>query len=420
MNTRNILTFCWLIAIFGIVNSVFSQTQEINFSLFTETNTPEDETVCLYKNNGGEWSISPMTKVSENKWMVKFDLTPNRWFRYKYCRNYMQDGAEEEWNGRENGFREIHITDLTSVIQDTVKKWRWWPIDGVVPDINLINHLHSPPDYLPRSNFQCGVFLPDFWWHQFIYSLEQTLDKIITDCNAEWIQITPISEIKQYYPTPIIVREGHNGTSEADLIETIEQIHRRGLKVYLRPFAWGDDLREPHDATWWIEFEQQWRPIIVYYAQIAQTYDVEVLGFGLWLQVWNLYQSEVQVFDSLAQTLLDDVYSIYSNKVAVGFSPFWPELQVYGKGDYLSLGISDFWPFRISDSNEPTVAEMTQRLSGQLDELYVSKIMKWKKPAIISAISSCSYDGTVIGEPNWETMPPWLPDDSNITLDLQE
>ncbi|MBS4034265.1 MAG: hypothetical protein KGZ85_07375 [Ignavibacterium sp.] len=429
LNQTLLISFFFLIVLLILNNQSLAQTQHVvTFKLTTETHTPEDETVVLLLSLEIGCPSFPMEKISENEWQTVVSLPSNSVGLYKYCRNYMPLGAEEEWEERANvfsgcggcGYRELRLTPTVTIIEDTVKKWRWWPVDGIVPEINTTEHLFARPDFLPQSSFQCGVQLPDFWWNNFSPVVKPTLDRIVKHTNANWVQYSPIPSITQVYPTPIIVREGSNGTPEAELIKIITESHKRGLKVYLRPFPAmlnvQDNLPELHDREWWIAYEVQWRPIMLYYAQIAQKYNVEMLSFFNPSEFWP--SNTIPVFDSLFQALLKDVRTIYNGKISIPY--MGSDFEIYRKCDYLSFKIWDFWPYKLSDSKNPNVSEMLGALRAGLDGLYKQTTEKYGKPLILHEIAASSYDGSVLGTPYWETLLYWEPDDPNYPVDLQE
>ncbi len=416
----------------ALTSTAVAQTDSITFQVKLETDLPQGETVCVYlmeREPTGEQFVFPLTNTSAGTWSttLQFDngwLSVGATYHYKYCRNYVYNGADEAVNGQDQGLRAATIQDNNAVVADTITQWRWWPTDGQIPDIDTSNYIHTPPAHLPDSTFQCGIGLPDYWDHNFINSVAPTLDRIVSQCKAKYVEYNPVPEITQFYPTPIIKREGNNGTPEADLIKIITEAKKRGLKVYLDPFPWAlnttDTSSDYHTNEWWTAYEEQWRPIILYYAQIAQDYGVDVLTFGMWPSRWSVSQQEAPIVDSLAQKLLHDVGQIYTGKIAVEFTPWGPDLNLYSEGDYLKFNISAFWPYQLSTSKSPTVAGMVANLNTALDGLYDEATGKWGKPILLSQIAASSYDGTVINQPDWQTELYYNPDDPNVPIDLQE
>jgi len=409
-----------------------AQNLSITFNAALSTDLPAGETVCVYllerEGTGGE-TVFPLTETSPGNWLATLQFDDN-WlalgvtYHYKYCRNYIFNGADEVVNGDETAYRSFTMNSNDTQVNDSIVEWRWWPNDGVVQSINTDAYVTTPPSSLPDDTFQCGVELPDFWDHEFIHSVGATLDRIINSVKADYVEYNPIPEITQFYPKPIIDMHGNNSTPDDDLIQIITEAKSRGLKVYLDPYPWAlnvqDNSPNSHSAEWWNAYEQQWRPIILYYAQISEQYGVNVLTFNMWPNRWNVTQDEAAIIEPLAEQLLKDVKQIYSGKIAVEFVPWGPNMDIYGMGDYLKFNIAAFWPYKLSTSFDPTVAEMVANLNTGFDELYTEGPQKWGKPILLSQISASSYNGTVLNQPDWETVSNWLPNDPDVEIDLQE
>lgn len=426
---KSLLSFS--IGLIVLTSTAFSQTRSLSFHVTITADVPPGEVVCVYlleREGMGQQVVFPLTEESGSSWSATLDFESS-WlaigvtYHYKYCRNYMYNGADEAVNGQDQGYREVTIQSDNTVLQDTVSEWRWWPVNGQIPQIDTSDYVHTRPENLPDTSFQCGVELPDYWDHYFIYSLEPTLARIQTVTKANYVEYNPVPEITQFAPTPIINSDGVNGTSDSDLIRIVTAIKARGLKLYLDPFPWGmiqDPSPGNHSDTWWREFEEQWRPIVLHYAQIAQDSQVDMLTFNMWPNRWTVSAQEAPIVDSLSQDLFADVRAIYTGKIAVEFTPWGPDLQVYSLGDYLKFNISAFWPYQLSNSTNPTVEEMTANLNTRLEELYQEGPEKWNKPIILSQIAASSYNGTVLNQPDWQTQLYYSPNDSDVAVDFQE
>jgi hypothetical protein len=415
-----------IIGFFILTHNAFSdEIINITFNVKLECDTPKGEVVCVGIGEGGK--AYALNKVNDKEWSKKISI--DDWgvggtMLYRYCRNHVAFGADESFDNKNKmGWRKLKITNNSLSVNDVVRKWRWWPVDGVIPRIDDSSHSKVSPSYLPLPNFICGVQLPDWWVNEFSPYVEPTLDKIVKKAKANWIQYNPIPEITQFYPTPIIVREGENGTPEKELIKIITQAHKRGLKVFLNPFVWPFFVKDPspkyHSDDWWRAYEAQWRPIISYYAKIAQQYRVEMINFSMWPSSVDS-NDETRTVDELALQLLDSIRSIYKYSICISYDPYGPDLNVYGKSDNLGFGIWDFWPYQLSDSKNPQVAEMIKKLAEGLDGHLGVLSSRWGKQIILSTISSSSYDGTVIGKPYWESQLYYYKDDIKVPIDVQE
>lgn len=409
----------------------------VAFKVTLETHMPEDEVVCIliYNINEFDWyklqdKVYGMTKISENSWQITFEnLELGGEYHYIYCRNFMFWGAEEEGSGYAWGgkLRSLYVNNESMTIIDTVIKWRWWPVDGIIPEIDTSNYLSVPPDNFPRPYFQYGVELPDYWWNNFRPVVPQTLDKIAENSKANWISYKPTLFITQYYPTPVIemIIEDNDSTPEEDLIKIITEAHKRGFKFFLRPIATPHRVEDTspgyHTQAWWIEWEKQWRPFMLYYAQLAQEHGVEMFEISMWEHTRvpeNPYE-EIQTIDSLACSLLKDIRAVYKDKVCVEFSVYGVDLDLFSKVDYLGTLLWPCCPYPISNSKRPTVASMVSNINIGLNKMEEGFI-KREKPIVINALAAMSYDGAAMNNPSWDTVDYSFPDDPNIPIDLQE
>lgn len=417
--------------IFVLKASAFAQNAAITFQAHVKCHTPEGEDICVYIENlegvpTGDPTTYKMDKIGENLW--EFTVS-SQWFsvgqtlRYKYCRNLNSGGADESFdNNNLQGMREIKINQSNTIVHDTIIKWRWWPVDGVVPEADVSTHLSSPPSNLQDSSYIFGVMMPDFWQKNFGPYVEPTFNKIVKNTNSMWLEYSPVPEIKQFYPTPIIVKEGINGTPESDLVKIISEAHKRGLRVYLNPFPWTfttDNSPNYHTNDWWKAFQKEWGNIVLYYAQIAQEYQVEMLGFRMWPNIWNISEQEIPVIDSLSTRLMEQVRNVYKGKICVEFNPWSKDMQIYSQGDYLSFFVWSHWPWALSNSDQPEVSEMVSNLSANLDNNIAASVAKWGKPLILSQIACPSYvGGTHTSYPEEQT-DPFFPDNPEYQIDLQ-
>jgi len=437
MNQIRISILILLLILAGLSPTSAIDSTIINFKVKIKCNTPEGEDVCVYIENlvgPGKECVFPMEKTSENKWKLSVDLSEidlTSPVKYKYCRNQDWGSADEAFdNSNLQGMREVSVFGPRTNVKDVVKKWRWLPKKGIIPEINIRSHLTDPPSHLPLQSFICGVELTDYWDDIFRPYIGPTLDKIKKKTNAKWIQYNPITEIKRFYPKPIIEREGAAGTPEEDLIKIITDSHKQGFKVYLYPYTWAFDVTDPspnyHKNPWWKAYFDQWNPILLYYAQIAQDYNVEMLGFPIAPNIWVISSEEVPIIDNLSRELMKKVRKIYKGKICVQFHyggvlQWNRDMNVFGDGDYLDFGVWDYFPWRLGDSKNPSVSEMVKILRNGLDGIIpMLNNLKWGKPFILGSIASSSYDGAAMGLASEDDVAAWNPDNPEFPVDLKE
>jgi len=159
--------------------------------------------------------------------------------------------------------------------------------------------------------------LIDWFKSSWLDAVDTTMKKIATQINATWVQYTPIPEITQLYPTPIIVKNASNGTSDEELIQSA---HKYGLKVFLNPSPWSfqeDNSTQNHSQEWWDAFKAQWEPIMLDYAKLAAQQNVEMLEFKMWPNIDALTNDEKDKMDTLPTKLFEKTKEVYNGAIAV-------------------------------------------------------------------------------------------------------
>jgi len=396
----------------------FTNFAQVTLNLTVQCDTPDDESVCV----GFQWKDPvKMTKVGENQWQTTIGFyTVGDTMKYRYCRNCEPGAADEYFEGTDKSWRSLPVTSKEMTVNDTVAKWRWWPADGILPEVNTSAYISMPSDKFPLPSSKCGIGLPDWWAHQWLPSIDSTFKKIRKNTKAQWLAYYVINEMSQCYPSPLIIREGSNGTPEADLIKIISEAHEHGLKVCLIPSIMEtseDPSPTNHSRDWWEQFQAQWREIMIYYAKLAQQYHVEMLGFKMWPAIESIGDEEKSIVDPLAQELLKDLRHYYQGDILVEFRRYF-DMNVYALGDYLGAGGG--FMFDLTTSKNPTVSELRNAMLEKLDD-FGNSVTKWGKPFIITAFGRYSYDGAAANLcEDSERLNPWYPNNPNWPMDLQE
>lgn len=400
---------------------------EVTFNVQVNCDTPIGENICVSIGNAGGWSVHALKKTGPDTWAKTVNLNFNigDTIEYKYCRNHIDYGAGESFGpGEKTGWRNLDVTDTTLSTNDSVDKWRWWPVDGVVPDIDPTGYTSLPPPELPRPDFMCGIQFADWWISPFSHSIESFLDEMTRMANANWVEINPVLEITQFAPLPIIDINGGLAIPDADLIKFITEAKKRGLKIFLNPFPYEITAVDPspnyHDLNWWTEWRNQWRAIILHYAQIAEQYGVEMLSFSMWVALFNIDDAEIPFIDALSVPLLAEVRAAYSGPIAVDYYFRGPILQVFALGDYLMHSIWNCFPWLLDFDTPPSLAEMKANLDEHLDTEMFPAVSTWGKPVIIPQLAAASYTGSTLAEPYFETQLMWNESDPDVPLSLQE
>lgn len=386
--------------------------------------TPDDEFICLGFNDANP--ALKMQTLGTNRWQIDINESSFDSTQYKYCRNCECDAADESFDDANQSWRVLAFQKATTQ-EDNVTAWRWLSANLLHISLDTTDYQTTPPNNT-KTDFFAGVMLNDWWKHEWIDSIDTTMKKITQDTNATWIQYAPVPEITQLYPTPIIKAVAANGTSDADLLAIIKSAHTHGLKVFLNPSPWAfdaDSSPEDHNQTWWNDFRDQWKPIMLHYAQIAQDNDVEMLEFKMWPNIDAINDNEKAKMNDLASGLLDDVKSVYTGKIAVQsicYDVDRPVLDAQRNGDYLAVNIWSYYPWHLGDTKDDNVSSIYNHIDADLDackNYYDNNSIS--KPVIIEQLAAASYDGAIIGAvENDEDIDSFHENNDSYTLDLQE
>ena len=435
-------------------------TKSITITLTLETHMPVDERVTLeFWKSGAEnspneqravpWyaggasgrSFAIMSKIGSKQWQVTVELdttlvsanaTSQSLYHYFYGRNTGNSEnkvIEYSRTGDMSNVRKLDFgwhTKTPLVRQDTLKAWFAWPTDGVIETINTSTYLSTPATDLNTTTFMAGGGMNDFWrsyWNPFIGNY---LDNMVRNLNANWIMFVPGPKIIQHHPTVKVIRDHDvNSMPEQDIKKVITEAHKRGLKVFWYSLAPGyEEGNYDHskvDAAWYVDYANAMRPEIIWQATLAETHGVEMIGFAPY-PTSQLKDEHIATIDSVAEVILNEVRAIYSGKITMSWVNETPELDIYGKVDYLNNALETYGLQNegLTNTSNPSVSDLLQPMRNKVGKMK-SAYTKYGKPFVYSFIQSASYDGmvaanTVITEANEE----YLPDDTNYPLDFQE
>ena len=267
--------------------------------------------------------------------------------------------------------------------------------------------------------------LIDWFKSSWLDAVDTTMKKIATQINATWVQYTPIPEITQLYPTPIIVKNASNGTSDEELIQSA---HKYGLKVFLNPSPWSfqeDNSTQNHSQEWWDAFKAQWEPIMLDYAKLAAQQNVEMLEFKMWPNIDALTNDEKDKMDTLPTKLFEKTKEVYNGAIAVQsicYDVDKPLLDVHTKSDYITMNIWSYYPWHLGETKDDNVTQIAAIVREKLSECkaYYDDY-NLSKPVIVEQLSAASYDGDIVGlNDNAEAIDSFHKNDPAYTLDLQE
>lgn len=208
--------------------------------------------------------------------------------------------------------------------------------------------------------------------------------------GAQWVGITTTwyqdtinsTEIKPSQKTP---------TNES-VIHAIQQVHKLGLKVMLKPqldvFDWrggfwrGDvDFSKAEDWQAWFN---SYKDFIVHYAKMAQENNVELFCIGTELTIPAVWQPEHW------RKVIKSVRAVYKGPItyAANWNEEYQLIKFWDELDY--AGLDPYFP--LSDKDRPTLEDLKEGWKKHIEEIenWQKKI---NKPVIFAEIGYKSSTG---------------------------
>jgi len=182
--------------------------------------------------------------------------------------------------------------------------------------------------------------------------------------NVEWITYVPWGH-QENYDSPSV--EGGPSLDslrfmrrDSSLRNRITLAHEAGLKVFLKPHIW---IYRPTDGTWrsdifptndenWEAWKTSYRDFILYYAQVAEEYKIEMFCVGTEFTRLTIEKPEYW------KKLIQDVRNIYSGKItyAANWYKEFEKITFWDQLDY--IGIQAYFP--LVKNKNPTVKEISK------------------------------------------------------------
>jgi hypothetical protein len=253
---------------------------------------------------------------------------------------------------------------------------------------------HQSPDVWNPSPPQTPIPMAADSYHGLalqIHDTYQLLDRYlpaireIADTGADTIMVCNAAYMADYYSNQVYM-DVRTSPSADEWRRLLQECHRQGLKVILMPFILatdpGDDWRGSMKPADWDKWFTSYTNLMLYYAQLAQENQVEVLVVGS-----ELVSSE-RIFDKW-MTLIDRVRQMYKGKLCYSANwdhyesiKFWDRLDLVGMTSYHTL----------ASKKAPTVEELMDAWAPIKD-----RILKWQqrigRPIVFTEVGWCSQEG---------------------------
>lgn len=248
------------------------------------------------------------------------------------------------------------------------------------------------PTFAPMLAFQKGITYAS-WWHGEYSSpaTDAELSESIRPLGVNWISIVVTCYQKNVASTQIQCKPKTSTPTDADLIHVIEEAHRLGLRVMLKPHVdlendpghWRGQIGEKFNEASWKNWFSSYSDFITHYARLAQDTNADYFVAGTELakttQRENNWRAVIKSVRRIYSGPL--TYAAHHTGEEFGIN-WWDTLDAIGVNAYYSLAQDDYpTVFQIKAAWVPIVSRL-----GLLSE-------KWGRPIILTEVGYESLEG---------------------------
>ncbi|TDI72901.1 MAG: hypothetical protein E2O87_06070 [Bacteroidetes bacterium] len=185
--------------------------------------------------------------------------------------------------------------------------------------------------------------------------------------NVEWVAVIPFFYQKDEQTYSIHIRDTYDGWSRHDsiFINSIEQLHSKGVRVQLKPHLWMSSGWRSNiklsSKTHWDAWFESYRINLLHYAKMAQKTNVELLCIGTELKTSIAQQPEKW------RELIIAIKSIYDGKLtyAANWDGEYERIDFWDQLDY--IGIQAYFP--LTETKNPDLETIKSGWDKHLAEL---------------------------------------------------
>jgi hypothetical protein len=408
----------------------------ILFEVTVPPDTPPGDAIYIQFNPFGWTAPIPMWPKGNNQWGYKLygPLNIVGAFGYRYCRNAQCGAADDaQTAGSSAPGRTVSPSIAPQDILDTVDRWAW-PQSAESPTIV------STEIPARGTGFFAGV---EFLSHYnpsdvtFIPTALQNVQAI----GSNWVVLAPSWMYSNINPLVFTSVPGRN-PFWSDTVTSVAQARAINLNVALFPqprFETSPDdfwTSAPRDGGWWDNWFNHYRAFAVHYADLATLSGAQavILG-GDWIApalpagtLPNGAPSGVPAdAEARWRNIIAEVRQHFRGNVIFAL-PYTtvdivPPVTILQDVDAIYL----LWFARLSDSANPSRAELEAEAGRLLDENVAPVQIQLNKPLILAfAYPSSTYSATGCipsgssGCLDWTALNPPREDLNTVSLDFQQ
>jgi len=310
-----------------------------------------------------------------------------------FCRVYRSKGKSIFF--KQFGYRFIlpiliAFIGIKTLIYANSYEWNDYQWDSSVMNNNgIVNNLHE------KDNKQRGMSV--FGWSED--NGEALVD--LVKANVEWIAVVPFLYQEDEKTKVIDIPEFPEQYSRRDssFIRIINEIHKKGLKVHLKPHlwmnsGWRSNVTLDNDKEWDSWFSS-YRINMLRYARMAEITQTELFCLGTELRTSIKKQPEKWF------QLITEVKKIYSGELTYAANwydeyehvPFWSELD--------HIGIQAYFP--LTKSENPSLEAIENGWNKHITAMELLH-EKYKKPILFTEVGYKSESKATIKPWEWSSI----------------
>ncbi len=409
----------------------------ILFEADVPANTPVGDIVYIQFNPYGWTEPVPMWPIGGNRWIYKLysPLSILGSFGYRYCRAGQCGSADDTATmGNSSRGRQVSTSLAPQDIKDTVNAWAW--LESTQP-----GDLVGVPVNIRQNDFMAGIELQSTQHPNWITSIPQALQNIQA-LGSNTVILTPSWTYSDSFPLLLAPVPGKDAFWN-DTNRMVTQARTLNLNVALFPtprFTTNADdfwASAPKNGDWWQTWFDHYRAFIINFADLASQSGAQTLILGGdWIEPALPGGTLADGFTSSGvpadaetrwKAVIAEVRTHFRGKILWAL-PYEQEYVSTPLGFLSDIdGIYLLWSLKLSDSSNPTKAELTDE-AGRLMDTNVSPLASLLgKPIIIAAAypsvsgsaSGCLSDGRGVCL-HWTQISPPNPDASSLNINLQQ
>ena len=235
---------------------------------------------------------------------------------------------------------------------------------------------------------------------------DATLDELAA-AGVNWIALIPFGWQSRFDNPAIRLRTSGVRWSETDegLRQISAQAHARGIGVLLKPHIW---LTAAVVGEWrgtirfdteeeWQQWEDDYRALILHYAQLAAELEVELFSVGVELH------SAVRERPEFWRELIAEVRSVFPGTITYGANWF-EEYDDVGFWDLLdTIGVHAYFP--LTDQLDATIDQLEQGWQPHVRELE-ALAARHQRPIVFLEVGYRSIAGAAMEPWNFDVVQP--------------